>query len=304
MNQLDGITHDGLQTAMGIKESYRAHEPICLPGEDARILMPENLLNHHIDLMTLEDPLVLSMMATRDPEPPMALAAATRLSPLGNKSKLLNGVFRVVGETTKHSLITKCVSMITESAFCPDAIAKVRLHANKFIISTRKEYTLALRQNLQSLLDGTIAPRYFVNEFFELTEAGNMRSDIRKKLVLSLLLSENIRPSIKFLFLENFERLPNAVKGSIVGEVMKAPPSRHMDILKEELRWTVSSASEGKANVHAISPIKPDEKPSKPKMAMAEKPMTVPYKPVKAKPRPWQPGERQVLPGSKEIPWH
>jgi hypothetical protein len=303
MSQLDGITHDGLQTALGIKENYRAHEPICLPGEEVRILMPENLMNHHIDLSSMEDPLALSMMATRDPESPMALAAATRLSPLAKNSKLLNGIFRVVGETSKHSLISKCVSLITEDAFCPDTIARVRTHANKFIVSTRKEYTLALRQNLQALLDGTIAPRYFVNEFFELTEAGNMRSDIRKKLVLSLLLSENIRPSIKFLFLENFERLPDAVKTAIVGEVMKAEPSRHMDILKEELRWTVSKEKEGE------SLIQPHRGPlrgmngSQPK-SVAQTPLTVPYKPVKARPRPWQPGEKSVLTESREMPWN
>ena len=85
MNQLDGLSHDGLKTALGIKGKYQDHEPICLPGEKTRILTPENLMNHHVDLMTLEDPLALSMIATRDPEAPMALAAAARLSPLGVK---------------------------------------------------------------------------------------------------------------------------------------------------------------------------------------------------------------------------
>ena len=80
----------------------------------------------------------------------------------------------------------------------------------------------ALRHNLKALLDGTIAPRRFVAEFFELTEAGNLRSDIRKKLVLSLLLSENIRPSIKFLFLENLNRLPALTRSAIVSGLMDA----------------------------------------------------------------------------------
>ena len=240
MGQLEGITHEGLKAAICIKENYRAREPICLPGDDVRILQPENLMNHQIDLQSIEDPLALSMMATRDPEPPMALAAATRLSPLSKKSTLLKGVFQVVGETTKHDLIANCISMITENAFSSESICKVRNHANKYIITSRREYTLALRRNLQALLDGTIAPRSFVRKFFELTQAGNMRSDIRKKLVLSLLLSKNIRPSIKFLFLENFDQLPQPVQNSIFYEVMRAEPSHHMEILKEELRWMAS----------------------------------------------------------------
>ncbi len=304
MSQLEGITHEGLKTALGIKEKYRDHEPICVPGEEDRILMPENLMNHHIDLMTIEDPLALSMMATRDPEAPMALAAATRLSVLGDKSELLNGVFRVVGETTKHPLIAKCVSLITENAFSPDAITRVRTHANNFIVSTRKEYTLALRQNLQSLLDGTIAPRYFVTEFFELTEAGNMRSDIRKKLVLSLLLSENIRPSIKFLFLENFDRLPKPVKSEIIREVMKADSSHHMEILKEELRWMVSRAKEGKGYLTARDAAKTAIKQPRRASDAADRPLTVSLKPAKPKPRPWRPGERAPTSGPFEIPWN
>ena len=254
-------------------------------------------MNHHIDLMTMEDPLALSMMATRDPESPMALAATTRLSRLGNKSTLINGVFRVVGEASRHPLIAKCVSMITESAFDPDAIAQVRIHANKFIVSTRKEYSMALRQNLQALLDGNIAPRYFVKEFFELTEAGNMRSDIRKKLVLSLLLSENIRPSIKFLFLENFDRLPKSVQTAIVGEVLKAEPSRHMDLLKDELRWIVSKGAEG---VHGLKNDWAKEgKPDDPKDShKADKQLSP------TKPRPWRPGEKAIAFGPSEIRWN
>ncbi len=120
MNHLDGITHEGLKTALSIKENYRAHEPICLPGEEARMLLPENLMNIDIDLQSIEDPLALSMMAARDPESPMALAAATRLSPLGQKSPLIKGVLQVVRETTKHPMIAHCISLITDSAFSPE----------------------------------------------------------------------------------------------------------------------------------------------------------------------------------------
>jgi len=237
MKQIDGLTEAGLQTALGIKKKYQIGEPICVPGEDSRILMPENLINHHLDLQVIDDPLVLAMMATRDPEAPMALAAASRFGPLGAKTELLKGVYGVVGEASRHPLVKKCVSLISENAFNPKAIASIRRHASKFIVHTRKEYTHALRNNLRALLDGDIAPRLFVREFFELTEAGNMRSDIRMKLVSSLLLSESIRPSIKFLFLENLEKFPDPVRRSIVQAVLEAPPSHHMELLKEELRW-------------------------------------------------------------------
>ena len=238
-----GITQDGLNTALGIKKDYVAKQPIMVPGEHERMLVPENLLNHNIDLRGIEDPLPLAMMATRDPEAPMALAAAARLSPLGASTKLINGVTQIVGEASKHDMVKECLKYITEQAFDPGAIAKVRRHASKFIVQTRQQYTAALRENLHSLMEGSIAPRQFVREFFELTEAGNMRHNIRLKLMTSLMLSANVRPSVKFLMLENIERLPKPVRISIVSAVLKAEPTRHTEIIKEELRYIVSQQS-------------------------------------------------------------
>ena len=235
-----GITQDGLKTALKIKQDYREHLPLVLPGAGGRMLIPENLMNPNLDLHGFEDPLPLAMVSSRDPEAPMALAAATRMFPLGARTPLINGVMRVVGETSKHPLVRECLNFVTESDFDPAAIAEVRRHASRFIVKTREQYTLALRQNLQMLLEGEISPRQFVGEFYELTEAGNMRNDIREKLVLSLLLSGTVRPSVKFLMLENFERLPKPVRIAIIKAVLKAEPTRHTEIIKEELKYMVA----------------------------------------------------------------
>ncbi len=241
-----GISQEGVKVALEIKERYRARQPLCLPGDDTRILVPENLLNNEIDLLGFEDPLPLAVVSTKDPESPMAIAAAARMSPLAPKSELVNGVFRLVGETTSHPLVAKAVDLITESAFDPRAIGVVRRHARKVALETRQQFTVALRTNLKCLIDGTISPRDFVREFFELTEAGNMRHDIRKKLVLSLLLSPNIRPSIKFVMLENFHRLPKAAQLAVISGLLQAEPSRHTDVIKEELRWMLQKEREEK----------------------------------------------------------
>lgn len=235
-----GLTEEGLGAAISIRENYRLHQPICVPGEESKILAPEHLLNPNLDLREIDDPLPLAMMATRDPEAPMALAAATRLSPLGARGKLMTGVVGLVGDTTKHSLVKRCLHLIHENAFDPRMISVVQRHAASYVVQTRRQYTNALRENLKSLLSGNISPRAFVADFFKLTEAGNMRHDIRRKLVVSLLLSENVRPSIKFLMLENFDRLPRPVRFGIVRAVLDAEPTHHVVMIREELRWIVN----------------------------------------------------------------
>ncbi len=239
-----GIPEDGLKAALKIKADYRRHEPLILPGADDRMLIPENLMNAGLDLKGLGAPLPLAMVASRDPEAPMALAAAARMCPFGAQTKLLKGVLQVVGETSRHPLVRECLDFVSDSDFDPTTIAEVRRHASRFIVKTRQQYTVALKQNLQMLLDGSIAPSRFVREFFELTEAGNMRNDIRKKLVLSLLLSGAVRPSVKFLMLENFDRLAQPVRRGIMAAVLKAEPTRHTEMIKEELKFMVAQEIE------------------------------------------------------------
>ena len=234
-----GITQEGLKAALMIKADYRARRPILMPGEHVRIIDPETMMNHNIDLTVFEDPLPLGVMAARDPEAPMALAAAARLSPLGGQTKLLSGMVEIIGETSKHEAVKECLGYVQDRHFEPSAIVEIRRHASKFIVRSRKQYTAVLRENLKLLLDGEIAPRQFVREFFELTDAGNMRQDIRKKLVLSLLLSPTVRPSVKFLILENFQLMTRPIQLAIISGVLRAEPSRHTEIIKEELRYLV-----------------------------------------------------------------
>ncbi|MEX2449629.1 MAG: hypothetical protein WD407_02125 [Rhodospirillales bacterium] len=239
-----GITNQGLQTALKIKESYKTGAPLCIPGDEHRILIPENLINANLDLSGFEDPLALAVMATQDPESPMALAASVRLSPLGPKNKLIAGVVDLVGQTTKHPLVRKCIDLVQENAFNPSAIAAVRRSTSQYILKTRKQYTIALRQNLYALMHGNIAPRAFVTEFFALTEAGNLRHDIRKKLLLSLMLSRTVRPSIKFMMLENLHRMPFAVRRTIIEGVLRTEPQdHHVAVIQEELKWMAKQES-------------------------------------------------------------
>ncbi len=241
MSERLGITNQGLETALKIKESYKTGTPLSFPattGTESQILIPENLLNASLDLNGYDDPLALAMMATRDPESPMALAATARLGPLGPKNKLIAGVIGLVGQTTKHPLVRRCVNLVQESAFNPSAIAAVQRSTSQFILKTRKQYTIAMRQNLYGLMNGNIAPREFVHQFFELTEAGNMRHDIRKKLLLSLMLSRTVRPSIKFMMLENLHRMPALVRRSIIEGVLRTEPlDHHVAVIQEELKW-------------------------------------------------------------------
>jgi hypothetical protein len=231
------ISQRGVELALELRERYQTHQPLLVQGKSDKLLMPEHLLNRDIDLQDYEDPLPLAMVATRDPDSPMSVAAAVRLSPRGRDSRLISEVFEMLGGTSKHPVVKQMVELITESDFDPLMINKVQRNAEKFVSLSRQRYADALRKNLKALLGGDIEPRRFVAEFFELSEAGNLRVDIRKRLILGLLMSDTIRPSIKFLFLEHLERLPITVRNEIINEALRAPNKPSLEAIKQELAW-------------------------------------------------------------------
>ena len=152
-------------------------------------------------------------------------------------SLTLRDIFCILGETSKHAVVKQCVEAVTESAFNPDLIKKIRYKATKFVMISRSRYTEGLKNNLKFLLTGQIDASVFVAEYFKLSEAGNLRLDIRKRLILSLLTSDKIRPSIKFLFLENLERLPLEIRRDIINEAINSPDKSSLEVIKQELAW-------------------------------------------------------------------
>ncbi len=238
-----GLTQSGLKLALQLKQSYAAKQPLILLDESHRLLMPEHLLNPQIDLQTFEDPMPLAIVAVRDPDSPMSIAAAVRMAPKARDRQLVSNLFEMLGETSKHSVVRKCIDLVTEHDFDPEVVNRVRRSASRFVNMSRKQYMDALKRNLRALMEGTMEPRCFVDDFFELSEAGNLRLDIRKRLVMGILTSESVRPSIKFLFLENLVRLPEALRVEIITDVLRTPDTRNLSVIKQELLWIKREAS-------------------------------------------------------------
>ena len=232
-----GFTQKGLDLALSLKDNYSGGKPLLVLDKVDKLLMPEHLLNRNIDLQTYEDPLPLAMVASRDPDSPMSIAATIRMCDSAAEMPLVTEVFSMLCETSKHSVVKQCVELVTESNFHPQVIGKIQTNAHKFVALSRKRYTEALRNNLKFLLEGQIEARTFVNDFFKLSEAGNLRVDIRKRLILGLLISDKIRPSIKFLFLENLERLPLGIRRDVINEVINSPDKPNLEAIKQELAW-------------------------------------------------------------------
>jgi hypothetical protein len=114
-----------------------------------------------------------------------------------------------------------------------------------------------MAENLRALLDGKMAAREFVEEFIELASNGNLRIDIYRRLVMKLMRSDAVRPSVKFMLLERLDRFPQMVKLQIVNEVNSAPDTPEYQTLKQELRWIYETKQKQQAPQVPINASKP-----------------------------------------------
>ena len=75
---------------------------------------------------------------------------------------------------------------------------------------------------------------------------------------------------------------------------MKAEPSHHMEILKEELRWMTLKAAKAHEGFILQKVQSQEAAKAKPVLDQSDK----------VKPRAWRPGERAVNPVTTEVSWH
>ncbi|OKH89588.1 hypothetical protein [Thalassospira sp. TSL5-1] len=266
-----GISYDGLKYALSIKDSYRTREPLTVTGagDRKRLLMPEHLLSNDLALLQYDDPLALAVIATKDPESPMALAAATRMGPHAKCKELITGIFEVVGDATKHELVHDCIKLLTKNAFSPESMHVVRNRASNHVVEIREFYRRAMTENLRALLDGKREARDFVDEFIELATSGNLRIEIYKRLVIKLMRSDAVRPSVKFMLLERLDCFPQMVKIQIVSEVNAAPDTAEYQTLKQELRWIYEAKTRETKRENAERSAKPWLSPARMDFATA-----------------------------------
>ena len=244
-----GFTRDGLTFALDIKDRYKREEPLLVPdaASSDNILIPEHLLNPELSLCGYDDPITLAVIATKDPESPMSLSATARLGPLARKNALIGGMVSVIGEATRHELVADCCKLISNEAFSPEVLSELRHRASHHVFQTREEYRTAMTGNLKQLMNGQMTPGEFLTQFIELARYGNLRLDIYKRLIVKLMRSEGVRPSLKFMILEQLGVFPKVIQLHIVTAVNTGPNTAEFQALRRELKFICDIRSDDAA---------------------------------------------------------
>ena len=218
-----------------IKKRYKKGLSLIAPDQTSRILSAEDLLNMDIDLGECENPLVLALVAARDPMVTMSMAATARFTPLTHQHKLMSGIFTIVGDISKHKEVKDCVYVVVKENFHKNSFLSLRSHVVKEIHLKRKHYRQQILNNLQNLIDGKIHSTQFISHFFEGMNQLNLKTPAYTKMVTDFVLSKKFRPKVKILMLENLYKMPRDVRMQVMMHLINAPMEGHNIAIRDEL---------------------------------------------------------------------
>lgn len=226
---------DPFETINAIKKRYRTGLTAATPSFSGRTLSAEDLMNKDLDLGSCDNPVVLALISSRDPMVTMSMAATARISPLAVEHKLVSGICEIIGDVSKHDEVKNCVHILEKNHYAPSAVNQLKSHVVGQVKDKRNYFRIRIRQGLQGLIDGKIAPDTFVAQFYQGMNQLNMNNVVYAQMVVDFLLSRKFRPKVKFTMMENLIKAPTAVRMQILMQIVDAPQDGHTDAIRDEL---------------------------------------------------------------------
>jgi hypothetical protein len=231
----------------GLKTQYKRGLPALAPTTDERPLRALEMINPELDLGSMQHPVVLTLMASRDPFVSTALAASSRLMWDANDRDIIAGLAGMIGQISQHEDVRTTADVAARYRFDPEFVHEIGNIAVRRVGEEQDRAMNALGDLLTSLRQQREAPRDFVLRLLRLGYACNLSKDSFERLVMSMIRSPDLGPRVKQSIIENLHVLPRYVLIAIAMEVSRYP-DRDFEHLKRELERVLIAPRTGWLN--------------------------------------------------------
>jgi hypothetical protein len=222
--------------ARDLKARYRIGLPVLAPTDDERPLRPEEVVNRDLDLGPYENPIVLSLIASRDPMSSTALAASARLIYSAREQTLIGAIATVAGEMSTHVDVRNGLGLAARYKFNPSIAERVADMSLKRVDQDRQRALEQLVNLVNRLRRGENVGNNFVADLLRLSYAANLRPEVLQRTVLSVLESPTLRAKIKLSLIENLHYFPRHLLLAVATQVNRMPFAADHAFLKRELQ--------------------------------------------------------------------
>lgn len=230
------LSEQVISFARDLKARYRIGLPVLAPTDDERPLRPEEVVNRDLDLGFYENPIVLSLIASRDPMTSTALAASARLIYASREQRLIGAIATVAGEMSKHADVRNGIGLAARYKFNPTIAERVADMSMRRVEQDRQQSLQQLVDLVHRLRRGDPVGPNFVADLLRHAYAANLRPEVLQRTVLSILESPTLRSKIKLSLIENLHYFPRHLLVAVATQVNRMPFDSDHAFLKRELQ--------------------------------------------------------------------
>lgn len=222
--------------ARDLKARYKVGLPVMAPTTEERALRPEEVVNRDLDLGPYEHPVILSLIASRDPLSSTALAASSRLIYSARSTNLIAAIATVAGEMSTHADVRNGLGLAARYKFSPSIAERVGDLALKRVDADRQRAMEQLVALVNRLRRGDAVGDNFVADLLRLSYAANLKQDALQHTVLSIIESPILRARIKLSLIENLHFFPRHLLLAVATQVNQMPHDAEHAFLRRELQ--------------------------------------------------------------------
>lgn len=236
------VTDEVAACIQDIKSQYRLRLPALAPTEEERPLRATEMVNPDLDLGFMQHPVVLTLMASRDPFVSTALAASSRLMWNASKKPLVAGLAGMIGQISQHDDVRTTADVAAKYRYDPEFVQEIGHIAIRRVPEEQDRAMNILQDLLANVRKQREAPRDFMVQLMSLGYACNLSRDTFERLFMSMVRSPDIGPKVKASLIENLHIFPRHLLIAVAMEVSRLPPHPSSDHLKQELELALINA--------------------------------------------------------------
>ena len=228
-----------VQLARDLNRLYRNNAPVITVNPGDGPLRAEDVINPRHELGPLNSPLVLAVMAAKDPFEGLSLAASVRMMPQAREQNIIGAIVKLVGEVSQHEYVQEACDTAVRQEFAPTIIRDLRSRAVTRIDNVRQQALAALVEKVRFLSDSVVVEDDFIDRMFTLAFRCDLRTDTFRDMLVKILLSNKIRARVKLMVIDRLHLLPIQLRLELVTKINALADGTESAYIKREIEFTL-----------------------------------------------------------------
>lgn len=228
-----------IDLARQVNRTYRSGLPMITTEDHGRQIGADDVLDPDQCIGPLDHPLVLAIMAAKDPFVGMSLAASVRMMPEAHEQKMVAAIIKLVGEVSRHSEVQETCYLAARDDFTPKVIFGLRKKAEIRIDDARQSAMRQLIDKIKTLSDGVIVEEPFIDRLLGLVYRCDLRPETFRNIFVKILLSDRIRARVKLMVIDRLHQFPIQARLELITRLQSVATGTEHAFLLREIDFTL-----------------------------------------------------------------